>query len=155
MPRLLTGTGANPAYNMPYYIEKGHILRLRIIVISIVALFALAACNSSSLPTIQDLPEGDAARGEILFHEGINGAPACSSCHHTNSETLVGPGLQGVSERASTRVEGLSAKEYILTSILQPANFVVSGFSNLMYTGYHSKLSSQNLADLIAYLLTL
>jgi hypothetical protein len=49
----------------------------------------------------------------------------------------------------------MSAEEYAQTSILQPAAYLVSGFSNTMYNQYGQHLSQQDIADLIAYLLTL
>lgn len=126
-----------------------------LLVMSLLSLVMLAACGSSGDLAFSSLPEGDAVRGETLFHQSNNGTPACSSCHRTDSETLVGPGMAGFAERGATRVEGLSAGEYAFESIRHPSRFVVSGFGNLMYAGYSGKLSNQELADLIAYLLTL
>jgi cytochrome c2 len=139
---------------MYYQIKKGEVLRTHIIVISLIFSFILAACSLANPENIE-VPQGDAARGEALFSESIKGAPACSSCHHISIETLVGPGLVGIGERAASRVDGQSASAYIYLSMIQPANHIVSGFSNLMYAGYQSKLSQQELADLLAYLLTL
>jgi hypothetical protein len=63
--------------------------------------------------------------------------------------------MQGFAARAGTRVEGIAPEEYAHTSIIQPANYVVSGFPNSMYPQYSRSLSPQDIADLIAYLLTL
>lgn len=124
----------------------------RMLMIGILCLFALAACESGVTVDIESLPAGDATDGASLFDKSIHGAPACSSCHQLNAETLTGPGMAGFAERAEARVEGETAAEYTLNSILHPSQFVVSGFSNLMYAGYSRKLSEQNLADLIAFL---
>lgn len=125
--------------------------------LAICALIALlaAACNSSPEVTLADLPGGDAARGAELFSQALNGAPACSSCHNPDATTLVGPGMEGYSQRAATQVQGQSAEAYTFTSITQPAAHIVSGFPNTMYTQYGRQLSAQQIADLIAYLLTL
>ncbi|MEO8609850.1 MAG: cytochrome c [Chloroflexota bacterium] len=101
------------------------------------------------------LPPGDATHGAELFTQSVNGAPPCSTCHQTDENTLVGPGLKGFGARAGTRVEGQSAEQYTQESIMHPASFVVSGFANAMYNQYASKLSPQDIADLTAYLLTL
>lgn len=122
---------------------------------SLICLFILAACNTSPDIDAASLPEGDVERGDSLFHQSINGTPACVSCHYIDTETLVGPGLEGIAEHAVSRVEGVSAEEYIVDSIVHPANYIVNGFGNLMYAGYSSKLSEQEIADLLAYLLTL
>jgi cytochrome c2 len=118
-------------------------------------LFLVSGCsNTDSLLDVSALPEGNVEQGAILFTQSIKGAPACSTCHMLTSEQLVGPGLVDYSERAATEVDGLSAEEYSYNSILHPANHIVSGYSNLMYAQYASKLTNQELADIIAYLLT-
>lgn len=114
----------------------------------------LAACSGTA-PAPPDLPAGNAESGARLFSQSINGAPACSSCHTLDGTSLTGPSLQGYAERAATRVSGISAEEYTYTSIVQPPAHIVSGFGNLMYNQYGQRLSAQQLADLIAYLLTL
>ncbi len=113
----------------------------------------LAGCSTPP-PAAETLPEGDAANGAVLFTEAINGAPACSVCHTLDGSTVVGPSFQGYATTAATRTE-LSAEAYTYQSIVQPAAHTVSGFANVMYAQYGQKLSQQQLADLIAYLLTL
>ena len=114
----------------------------------------LAACSGGA-PSSSDLPEGNADSGAQLFTESIGGAPTCASCHTLDGTTLTGPSLQGFGERAGTRVSGTTPEDYTHTSIVQPAAYIVSGFSNSMYNQYGQRLSAQQLADLIAYLLTL
>ncbi len=94
-------------------------------------------------------PSGDAANGEKLF-----AANGCSACHSTGSNTIIGPGLAGVEERAATRVEGMSAEEYIEHSIRDPGAFVVDGFVNLMPATFGA-LPDSDIQDLIAYMATL
>lgn len=115
----------------------------------------LAGCSSQAQSlTVADLPTGDATHGAALYSQQINGAPACSTCHSLDGSTIVGPSLQGFASRAATQTD-LAADAYTLQSIVQPATHIVSGFTNAMYTQYGQKLSRQDLADLIAYLLTL
>jgi cytochrome c553 len=122
-------------------------------------LVVLAACSSGGSPqppvSVTNLPPGDASRGATLFAEAVGGAPACSTCHHTDTTTLVGPGMEGYGAVAGTRVSGQSAEEYTLESITHPASFITPGFANAMYNNYSASLAPQDMADLMAYLLTL
>ena len=105
-----------------------------------------------------DAPHGDAEHGAELFKKGANGAPPCAACHSARPEGSafpVGPTLFGVPERAATRVEGLSAHEYMHQSIVDPGSFVVNGFRNIMFKNFADKYSEQDIQDVIAYLETL
>ncbi|MDX1993083.1 MAG: c-type cytochrome [bacterium] len=101
------------------------------------------------------LDVGDAQRGAALFEQSIGGAPACSTCHLPTDERRVGPGLAGVGSRAAERVPGQSAQDYLYTSITQPGAHVVEGYVNVMPGNYAEVLSQQQIADLIAFLLSL
>ena len=122
----------------------------------IVVFVALTACSKGE-PKIafSDLPDGHAENGEVLFHQKIDNAPACASCHNIDDTKGQGPGLGGLQDRADKRVDGQSAEEYVYYSILRPSKHLVSGFSNVMFSKYEEKLSAQELADLIAYVLSL
>lgn len=129
----------------------------RVLVLGLCLLSAAAACSpaaetgSSETP----MPPGDAQRGAILFTQSINGAPACSTCHALDTTTLVGPGMEGYGERAGSQVSGISAEAYTVQSITRPASHIVPNYSNVMYNGFGDKLSAQELADLVAYSLSL
>jgi cytochrome c553 len=116
----------------------------------------MAACSSGGrgAASFAELPAGDAARGATLFTESVSGAPACSTCHALDERTISGPSLQGYGSRAGTRISGMSAEDYTFQSMMRPSAFIVPGFTNLMYNNYEAKLSSQNIADLIAFLLS-
>lgn len=98
---------------------------------------------------------GDAARGEQLFTESIGGMPSCSTCHALDSSQIIGPGMGGIGGRAATRVEGQTAAEYLHTSIVDPGEFVVEGYQNVMPDVFEQSLSEAEIRDLIAYLLSL
>jgi mono/diheme cytochrome c family protein len=120
-----------------------------------IIMLLLAACGGAPDAALDPLPPGDATRGAELFMQSVGGAPACSTCHTLDGSIVVGPSLQGLSQRAGTRVEGVAPEDYAHTSIVRPAAYLVSGFSNLMYPQYSRSLSSQQIADLVAYVLTL
>jgi mono/diheme cytochrome c family protein len=109
----------------------------------------------------KELPEGDAAAGEAL-----SVSLGCTACHIT---TATGPAWlptaeqPGIGERATTEFtlpeytgNATSAEQYLFESIVDPNVFLVSGFaSGLMPQNYSTTLTDQNMADLIAYLLSL
>jgi cytochrome c551/c552 len=123
--------------------------------LALVALAVLVGCAPTTAKlSYADVPtNGDAAHGKQIFHTKTNGGPACAECHSLEVQTVIGPGLAGLADRAGKRVEGKSAREYVFESITRPAIYIVSGFSNLMYTQYSDTLSKQDIADLLAFLL--
>jgi mono/diheme cytochrome c family protein len=109
------------------------------------------------------LPAGDAQAGASL----AQGAEAgCSACHEL---AAVGPawaaeGNQpGIGERAEQRIaqadyNGVAetASEYLLESIVNTDVYVVEGYdASLMPGDYGERLSAQQAADLIEYMLSL
>ncbi|MFN8531584.1 MAG: c-type cytochrome [Anaerolineae bacterium] len=84
-------------------------------------------------------------------------APAnCSTCHSLEpGAVVVGPSLSGVASRAGSRISGLSAEAYLRQSILTPGAYVVSGFPDAMARNLGDVLDSDQLNQIIAFLLTL
>ena len=120
----------------------------------------LTACfdDGSDPPyDVDDLPDTRSVEnGEKIFNDGAQGAPACSSCHTLNGDdTAAAPTLKGYAAIADERVDDESAEEYTLYSIIAPGHYIVEDYSNRMYSSYADKLSKQEVADLVAYLLTL
>ena len=116
----------------------------------------------------KELPAGDAARGEQLFAQQVKQASgvnaSCTACHSLQPGVVgTGPSLAGIATRAETRVAGEAAAQYIRQSIQQPNAFVVpddpkfkqANGKSAMPEGLGNLMSEQDLADLIAYLLTL
>ncbi|HNB51985.1 MAG TPA: cytochrome c, partial [Anaerolineales bacterium] len=101
---------------------------------------------------------GDAKAGEALFNEAvIVDQPGCNTCHSLTPDTVVvGPSLAGVATRAETRVDGVSAEDYIRQSILEPDAYVVEGFQpGVMVQVWAEKLTPEQVDNVVAYLLTL
>lgn len=107
----------------------------------------LSACGGEE-------PSGEAVRGQDLFTTGGSSGYPCASCHTLDGTPLVGPSLQGVSERAGERVDGLSAEDYIRQSIQYPSNYIVEGYSDVMPKVYGQTYSEEDVNALIAYLMT-
>jgi cytochrome c553 len=125
----------------------------------------LAACGGDSATDGDDEGNGgpvtgDAARGEELYQQtaaGAASAPGCITCHSLEAGfQLVGPSHAGLAIVAGTRVSGQSAEEYLRESIVNPDAAVTEGFSEgVMYKNYGNELTDQEIADLVAFLLTL
>jgi mono/diheme cytochrome c family protein len=106
-----------------------------------------AEATSQSAATSTTGPAGDPAAGQQLF------ASTCSGCHGATDG--IAPALTGMGKRAATRIEGMSAEEYIHQSIVDPSAFVVPGFQdNIMPKTFGQQLSQTDIDNLIAYILT-
>jgi mono/diheme cytochrome c family protein len=113
------------------------------------------------------LPTGDAVRGADLFAGKVkfeSGKPApCQACHSLEPNVIkVGPSLAGAGPMAAMMVPGKSAADYLRESIQTPNAFIVpdsatfvNNGKSVMPEGLGNIMSPQDLADLIAYLLTL
>jgi len=138
-----------------FSLTNQHNMPLRYPSVILLLLLALAACtpqDARPIPTV--LPAGDAANGEVLFTSRIGNQVECSSCHSLDGSRGTGPSLLGYGEVAGRRRSGMSAQEYTVRSIVQPGDVVVPGYSNIMPSNFGQHLSDQDLADLVAYLLS-
>jgi len=98
------------------------------------------------------LPAGNAETGKQLFS-----GRGCVACHSLEEGVrVVGPSLAGLATRAATAEPDLSAAVYLYKSITRPNATVTEGFAaGLMPQNFKDTLEPQDLADLIAYMLTL
>jgi mono/diheme cytochrome c family protein len=107
----------------------------------------------------QELPEGDASRGQA-----VASARGCVACHIS---TPAGPAWNagatqpGIGTRAETRFSqpdytgnAQNAYQYLFEAIVLPGDYIVEGYTDIMPHDYGDLLSAQDLADLIAYLQT-
>ena len=114
-------------------------------------LLGLAACGGQAPaePSPTPTQTAEQALGDTVFSR------ECARCHALEPDTvIVGPSLQGIGERAGTRVAGQAAAEYLLVSVLDPADYLVEGFEDLMPTTLGTELTGEELDAVIAYLLT-
>ncbi len=104
------------------------------------------------------LPIGDADRGESLF-EGRFGCIACHGDLESPGSNNVGPHLAGIGTVGGTRVEGLSAVQYIYDSVRNPGLFIAPECKHGPCTEptampeYASLMNLQHFADIVTYLL--
>lgn len=127
---------------------------------------------TSNAPEPTGTPDPAAALGEVLFKNGTGeeGVPTCLSCHYVDTdEPFTGPSQKGIARRAARRVPGQDAATYLRTSIINPNAYLVpnekspdgaehiyaAGGASLMYQNYATKLSADQINQLVAYLLTL
>lgn len=114
--------------------------------------FSTAACGQTAEPTPPPLTPAQ-AEGKRLF-----GAPPgnCATCHSLEAGVrIIGPSLAGVAVAAATRMDGFSAREYLEMSILKPGFYLVEGYPDAMPAGLAKQLTSEQLNDLVEFLLTL
>ena len=106
-------------------------------------------------PPPDESSEGDTggSDGERVFNSA---SPiTCTTCHSLDGTVGLGPSLQGISERAGTRIAGLGAEEYIRQSILETNAYIVEGFpESLMPVNFSETLSAEELDAVIAFLMT-
>ncbi len=120
---------------------------------------ASRAADDAAITASQDMlpPSADAAKGKQLFNTFQPAAGiACSTCHRVDSaERLVGPGLLNVGIRAATRVKGQGAVVYLHDSIVNPSEYVVEGYADIMPKTWGKVFTEAQIDDIISYLLTL
>ena len=136
------------------------IILLLLVIIAFVVAFISATTTSptdleqssvaeTSTETIAELMTiGDADRGAELMREY-----ECAVCHIDGAD-VIAPSYIGLAERAGERKPAMSAAEYIYESIVNPTAFLVSEYAGAMPTNYADRLTEQELADMVVYLLS-
>jgi len=111
--------------------------------VGLVSLLVMGAYTgyANYIPQIQSKPPQE------LSLEGGNVTPAqlvkageeifktkgtCEICHRIGQKGTRAPDLAGVGSRAATRKPGMSAKAYIIESLLEPGAYIVEGYPNIM-----------------------
>jgi ferredoxin/mono/diheme cytochrome c family protein len=100
-------------------------------------------------------PEPGISEGKAVFADRSLGG--CGVCHSTQrGDDGVGPSLYGIGDTAVTRVDGMSAEEYLRESILHPDEYIVEGYrAGQMLPTYNERLTPADVNALISYLLSL
>ena len=111
-----------------------------------VGAFAVAIMGSytyfaNSIPQIESRPpqelslEGGSVTPAQLVKAGeeiYTTKGTCEICHRIGQKGTHAPDLAGIGGRAGKTKPGLSAKGYIIDSLLHPGNHVVEGYPNIM-----------------------
>jgi cytochrome c oxidase subunit 2 len=98
------------------------------------------------------LPADPVEAGRLIFNR--YGCVACHSLDDAGATGTVGPELNGIGERAATRVEGMDAEGYIRQSIVEPGAYVVDGFDDgLMPRDFGERMTDAELNAIVNYLL--
>lgn len=110
-------------------------------------------------------PDDPAEGGELLMTAGgVAGLYACAGCHTLEAlgwDSIVAPNLDGVADRAATRVPGMEVERYLLRSLYFPGEFLVPGYDNLMPQHQYQDPEQANYmpleegVNIVAYLCTL
>lgn len=121
-----------------------------VVLVSVFAINRVTVTGQGQSPSVEIESGSLPVSGEEIFKTA-----GCSACHSLNpDEVLVGPSLSGIGQRAGEVVPGMSAEEYIRTSILDPGAHVVEGFNgNIMPGNYAQVLSQAQLEALVKFLL--
>jgi mono/diheme cytochrome c family protein len=90
-----------------------------------------------------ELP-GDYDLGQQLY------VAECAACH--GAQDGAGPSLGGMADRAATRVPGQSAADYLRESIVNPGEYLVEGYENIMPAGYGDQFSEHELDSLVKFI---
>jgi cytochrome c553 len=129
-------------------------MHTRLLLLIIVLL--LAACGAGGAAA------GNPANGKQLFDGTIamagDRAPACATCHsiEPGMDTGSGQSLSNIGNRAAKTVAGQSAEEYLRTAITNPDAHLAGGYQDgIMYRSYAQALTTQQINDLVTYMLTL
>jgi mono/diheme cytochrome c family protein len=122
------------------------------------------------IPNIAELSEEEVLRGlapdfvtllasaDPMSGQQLSTANGCFGCHNLDpSQVVVAPSWYNMANTAIIRnpaSEGPAA--YLYHSIVAPNDYLVQGYNaGLMPQNYQDTLSSEQLADMVAYLLTL
>ncbi len=114
-------------------------------------LLGLVACGGApSGPAPEPTLAPEVAAGKKVF------VAHCGACHSPAADTvIVGPPLAGIAAHGASRVDGLDARAYVYASILQPSDYLVAGYEDLMPKDLAKKLTGEELDSVVAYVLSL
>src|SRR5436190_16410682 len=119
---------------------------MRVPVVVRVGVFAVLVMGSyamfaNSIPQIESKPPQELSleggnvtpaqlveAGEEIFHT----KGTCEICHRIGQKGTRAPDLAGIGARAAKTKPGMSARQYIIESLLQPGAYLVEGYPNIM-----------------------
>lgn len=119
----------------------------------LLALLLLTACGGG-----ESAADAGVGSGKEAFQQSTLGSAAgCKTCHSLEpGTTIIGPSLAGIGSVAGSRVEGLTAEEYLRQSITDPNAYVVAGYpASVMPNVYNDRLTAEQIDQLVSFMLSL
>ena len=96
---------------------------------------------------------GDAAAGKVVFN--ANGCASCHTFKPANSTGTIGPDLDTAPAASAKDDNNMNLSAFIKESIVNPDAYIAKGYSKgLMPTNFGSSLSSKQVNDLVAFILS-
>ncbi len=124
----------------------------------------LYACGDEA-PASKGPIVGDLSRGKEIFEQtGTLLTPNCDTCHTVEPDVVKAgsPAYLWAQTSAETikkstyTGQATTVEEYLRESILDPNLYIAEDYvGGIMYAKYSERLSEQDIADLIAYILSL
>ena len=137
-------------------------LKVTLFILVIVGFYAGFA---SSIPQIESRPPAETTLSADISPEELAQAGeqivtgdkgGCLTCHGIGEPGPRAPDLQGIGERATTRVSGQTAEAYLSAALLDPCSYVVEGYDCLMAgMGLDRRLNKAEQKAVIAFLQSL
>jgi len=138
----------------------------------IIVVLALTACGGGTAKPAGGGSQpaaaagGNVDNGKKLFNGPViasAGSAGCITCHSLEKgKTLVGPSMAGIATVAAADIKSVdykgtakSVEEFLKESIVSPDVMVTQGFQPGIMPKTYTKLTTQELNDLVAYLQTL
>jgi cytochrome c551/c552 len=110
--------------------------------------------TSSSTPTTTSSGGGgNAAAGKAVF--AANGCATCHTFKPAGSNGTIGPDLDTAPAASAKDDNNMALAAFVKESIVNPDAYIAKGFTKgLMPTNFGSKLSSSQINDLVAFILS-
>jgi cytochrome c551/c552 len=110
--------------------------------------------TSSSTPTTTSSGGGgNAAAGKAVF--AANGCATCHTFKPAGSSGTIGPDLDTAPAASAKDDHNMALAAFVKESIVNPDAYIAKGFTKgLMPTNFGSKLSSSQINDLVAFILS-
>jgi cytochrome c551/c552 len=112
-----------------------------------------AATTASSATTTSSGGGGNAAAGKAVF--AANGCASCHTFKPANANGTIGPNLDTAPAADAKTDNNMALAAFVKESITDPNKYIAKGFNKgLMPTNFGSKLSSSQLDDLVAFIVS-
>ncbi len=123
-------------------------MNLKFLLVASALLFAIGIATSHLFFPVSTLVINE-PRGEVLFEEN------CAGCHNVEADgsLMRGPSLYRIGEWAGSRIEGMSAEEYVFQSIVAPDAYRAESAQGMMPGRFAEELPHQDLLSITAYLI--